>query len=53
MMLHSWYVSWAMIVLMRAWQVVETFRLFSPRVDRGEPVPGFLYVVRQKKGAAV
>jgi predicted TPR repeat methyltransferase len=40
-------------VLREAGLVAETFLPYSPRVERGEPVPGFLYVVRAKRGEAI
>lgn len=33
--------------------VTETFVQYSPRVERGQPVPGFLYVVRKKRDAQI
>jgi hypothetical protein len=39
--------------LAQAGLVVETSISYSPRVERGEPVPGFLYVVRRKRDGLV
>lgn len=39
--------------LAQAGLVVETSRSYSPRMERGEPVPGFLYVVRRKRDGQI
>ncbi|KAM3568190.1 hypothetical protein VYU27_009683 [Nannochloropsis oceanica] len=39
--------------LAHAGLAVETAISYSPRVERGEPVPGFLYVVRRKRDGLV
>lgn len=39
--------------LAQAGLVVETARSYSPRMERGEPVPGFLYVVRRKRDGQI
>lgn len=39
--------------LAQAGLVVETARTYSPRMERGEPVPGFLYVVRRKRDGQI
>lgn len=39
--------------LAQAGLVVETAISYSPRQERGEPVPGFLYVVRRKRDGSI